>query len=131
MATGSGKTVVMAMAIAWHVLNKVADPQDKRFAKHVLVVAPGLTVRNRLRVREPAHPENYYDEFDVVPSGLREKLRQGKLLVRNWHTLAWESSERLAKKRTVDKRGEREERTRFPAARAPLTPRRTGSARRW
>jgi len=93
------------MAIAWHVLNKVADPQDKRFAKHVLVVAPGLTVRNRLRVLEPANPGNYYDEFDVVPSGLREKLRQGKLLVRNWHALAWESSERLAKKRSVDKRG--------------------------
>jgi type III restriction enzyme len=47
----------------------------------------------------------YYDEFDVVPSGLREKLRQGKLLVRNWHALAWESRERLAKKRSVDKRG--------------------------
>lgn len=105
MATGSGKTVVMAMAIAWHVLNKVADPQDKRFAKHVLVVAPGLTVRNRLRVLEPAHPDNYYDEFDVVPSGLRDKLRQGKLLVRNWHALAWDSEEWLAKKRTVDKRG--------------------------
>jgi type III restriction enzyme len=48
LATGAGKTVVMAMAIAWHVLNKVADPQDKRFAKHVFVIAPGLTVRSRL-----------------------------------------------------------------------------------
>lgn len=105
MATGSGKTVVMAMAIAWHVLNKVADPQDKRFSKHVLAVAPGLTVRNRLRVLEPAHPNNYYDEFDIVPSGLREKLRQGKVLVRNWHSLAWDSAERLAKRKSVDKRG--------------------------
>jgi len=105
LATGTGKTVVMAMAIAWHVLNKVADPQDKRFAKHVLVVAPGLTVRSRLQVLEPPRAGNYYDEFDVVPSALRERLRQGKVLVRNWHALGWESDERLAKRRSVDKRG--------------------------
>jgi type III restriction enzyme len=105
LATGTGKTVVMAMAIAWHVLNKVADPQDRRFAKHVFVVAPGLTVRSRLQVLEPAHPENYYDAFDVVPSALRERLRQGKVLVRNWHALSWETEERIQKRRSVDKRG--------------------------
>lgn len=79
LATGTGKTVVMAMAIAWHVLNKVADPQDRRFARHVLVVAPGLTVKSRLEVLEPAHDENYYDAFDVVPSALRERLLGGLL----------------------------------------------------
>ena len=105
LATGTGKTVVMAMAIAWHVLNKVADPQDRRFAKHVFVVAPGLTVRSRLQVLEPANPGNYYDEFDVVPSALRDRLRQGRVLVRNWHALGWESEERIRKKRSVDKRG--------------------------
>jgi type III restriction enzyme len=105
LATGTGKTVVMAMAIAWHVLNKVADPQDKRFAKHVFVVAPGLTVRSRLSVLEPANAGNYYDEFDVVPSALRERLRQGRVLVRNWHALRWESEERIRKQRSVDKRG--------------------------
>ena len=93
------------MTIAWQVLNKVADPQDKRFAKHVFVVAPGLTVRSRLQVLEAAHPENYYDAFDVVPSTLRERLRQGKVLVRNWHALGWETEDRLRKKRSVDKRG--------------------------
>lgn len=105
MATGSGKTIVMALVIAWHVLNKVAEPQDRRFSKHVLVVAPGLTVRNRLRVLEPAAADNFYDAFDVVPTALRERLRQGKVLIRNWHALAWENSERLARKRSVDKRG--------------------------
>ena len=54
MATGSGKTVVMAMAIAWQVLNKVAYPQDDRFAKHILIVAPGLTVKSRLQVLCPS-----------------------------------------------------------------------------
>lgn len=105
MATGSGKTIVMAMAIAWHILNKVTYPQDTRFSKHVLVVAPGLTVKSRLAVLEPSGPENYYKAFNIVPSSLRDKLRQGKVIVRNWHALNWESEEKLAKKRSVDKRG--------------------------
>ncbi len=105
MATGSGKTVVMAMAIAWHILNKVANPQDARFSKNVLVIAPGLTVKKRLQVLEPAAVGNYYEAFDIVPSALLDKLRQGKVLVRNWHALAWESEEQIKKRRSVDKRG--------------------------
>ena len=105
MATGTGKTVVMAMVIAWHVLNKVAYPQDTRFAKNVLVVAPGLTIRNRLAVLEPSHPENYYEAFRVVPPSLLDKLRQGKVIVRNWHALNWETAEQMDRKRSVDKRG--------------------------
>ena len=105
MATGSGKTIVMAMGIAWHILNKVAYPQDARFAKNVLVMAPGLTVKSRLAVLEPAGTGNYYEEFDIVPSALLDKLRQGKVLVRNWHALAWDSAEQIAKRRSVDKRG--------------------------
>ena len=105
MATGSGKTVVMAMVIAWHVLNKVANPRDVRFAKNILVVAPGLTVRSRLAVLKPSGPENYYEEFRVVPPAMRDKLRRGKVVIRNWHALNWETEERIAKKRGVDKRG--------------------------
>ena len=105
MATGSGKTVVMAMLIAWQVLNKVTYPQDARFSKYVFVVAPGLTVKSRLQVLLPSASDNYYDEFNVVPVGLKEKLRQGKILIRNWHALQWESEEKLAKKKSVDKRG--------------------------
>ncbi len=105
MATGSGKTIVMAMAIAWHILNKVTNPQDARFSKNVLVVAPGLTVKNRLAVLEPAGAANYYEAFNIVPSALLDKLRQGKVLVHNWHVLAWESETQLKKRRSVDKRG--------------------------
>ncbi|MGB2987156.1 MAG: DEAD/DEAH box helicase family protein [Phycisphaerae bacterium] len=104
MATGSGKTIVMAMLIAWQVLNKVTYPQDKRFSKSIFVVAPGLTVRSRLQVLLPDHPGNYYDEFNVVPAGLVEKLRLGSIRVRNWHVLNWETDEQIAKKRSVDKR---------------------------
>ncbi|MCD6399992.1 DEAD/DEAH box helicase family protein [candidate division WOR-3 bacterium] len=105
MATGSGKTIVMAMLIAWQVLNKVTYPQDTRFSKYIFVVAPGLTVKSRLQVLNPSSIGNYYEEFNVIPPGLFEKLRQGKVLIRNWHKLNWETEEQLSKKRSVDKRG--------------------------
>lgn len=105
MATGGGKTIVMAMLIAWQILNKVTYPQDSRFSKYVFVVAPGLTVKNRLQVLIPSSDGNYYDEFSLIPIGLKDKLRLGKVRVRNWHTLNWDSEEKLAKKKSVDKRG--------------------------
>lgn len=105
MATGSGKTIVMAMVIAWHTLNKVAYPQDARFSKNVLVIAPGLTVKSRLAVLEPAGTDNYYEAFNIVPSALLDSLRQGKVLIRNWHALAWDSEEQIKKRKSVDKRG--------------------------
>src|SRR5205807_8188021 len=63
MATGSGKTVVMSMLVAWQVLNKRRYPQDKRFTDAFLVVAPGITIRDRLRVLLPSDPNNYYKEL--------------------------------------------------------------------
>jgi type III restriction enzyme len=105
MATGTGKTIVMAMLIAWQVLNKIANNQDARFSKNVLIVAPGLTVRSRLSVLNPFDDKNYYEEFNVVPPGLLETLRQTKPKIINWHTLAWDSEEKLKKKKGVDKRG--------------------------
>jgi len=108
MATGSGKTILMSMLIAWQVVNKVTYPQDKRFSKNILVIAPGLTVKNRLEVLVPGSAGNYYQEFQIVPPGLEDKLRQGqtcRVQVRNWHKLDWESEEQLSKRRSVDKRG--------------------------
>jgi type III restriction enzyme len=108
MATGSGKTILMSMLIAWQVLNKVTYPQDKRFSKNILLIAPGLTVRNRLEVLVPGSPGNYYQEFQIIPPGLEDKLRQGqtcRIQVRNWHKLDWDSEEQVSKRRSVDKRG--------------------------
>jgi type III restriction enzyme len=108
MATGSGKTILMSMLIAWQVLSKVTYPQDKRFSKNILVIAPGLTVKNRLEVLVPGSAGNYYQEFQIIPPGLEDKLRQGqtcRVQVRNWHKLDWESEEQLSKRRSVDKRG--------------------------
>lgn len=66
MATGSGKTVVMAMLIAWQTANKAFSPRDARFTNRFLVVTPGITIRDRLRVLLPADDRNYYRERDLV-----------------------------------------------------------------
>jgi type III restriction enzyme len=105
MATGSGKTIIMAMIVAWHGLNKTANKQDARFSKNFLIVAPGLTVKSRLQVLNPSDINNYYEAFDIVPADLRERLRQCKVLIVNWHLLEWDSEEQIKKKRSVDKRG--------------------------
>ncbi len=105
MATGSGKTIVMALLIAWQVLNKVTYPQDTRFSKNILVIAPGLTVKSRLQVLIPAGSGNYYEEFNIVPLALFDRMRQGRVIIRNWQALTWDSEEKLAKKKSVDKRG--------------------------
>jgi type III restriction enzyme len=108
MATGSGKTIVMAMLIAWQVLNKAANNQDARYSKNVLLIAPGLTVRKRLDVLKPEGPDNYFDLFKIVPDSLMQALRShGRIRIINWHKLAWESDAKLAKKKGVDKRGAR------------------------
>src|ERR1017187_7723791 len=85
MATGSGKTVVMAMLIAWNALNKFASPQDGRFGDAFLIVTPGITIRDRLRVLLPNDPENYYAKMDVVPEMAREPLSRAKILITNYH----------------------------------------------
>ncbi len=63
MATGTGKTTVMAMLIAWQVLNALTYPDKKEFSHAVFIVTPGLTVKERLQVLLPSHPQNYYDIF--------------------------------------------------------------------
>src|SRR5690606_19905221 len=91
MATGSGKTVVMAMLIAWTFCNRGRRPADVRFPNGVLVVCPNLTVKERLQVLRPEHPDNDYEAFDLVPSSLLTELRKGRVLVENWHRFLPES----------------------------------------
>jgi len=71
----------MAMVIAWHILNKVANQQDVLFSENILVMAPGLTVKKRLAVLEPSAEGNYYEAFDIEPSPLLDELPQGKVPV--------------------------------------------------
>jgi type III restriction enzyme len=85
MATGSGKTVVMAMLIAWQGLNKLTAPQDPRFADAFLIVAPGLTIRDRLRVLRPNAPDNYYLARDVVRPEWLERMSALSIEIVNYH----------------------------------------------
>jgi hypothetical protein len=88
MATGAGKTTVMAMIITWQVLNALTYPKrNKDFSRAVFIVAPGLTVKERLQVLLPSEG-SYYDEFNLCPSeALRQKLNQAEVLIENWHRL--------------------------------------------
>jgi type III restriction enzyme len=77
----------MAMLIAWQTLSEVANTQDARFAKHFLVITPGITIRDRLRVLQPDHPENYYRLRDLVPAELFGSLGQARIVITNFHAL--------------------------------------------
>lgn len=86
MATGSGKTMVMGMLTAWSILNKVASKGDARFSDVVLVVCPNLTIRGRLRELDPNEADaSIYRSRDLVPPHLMPSLRQGRVLIKNWH----------------------------------------------
>ena len=97
LATGTGKTVIMAMIVAWQVLNKIVAPKDTRFSKNILVVAPGITVKDRLKVLVPRTEGNYYDTFDILPNAFKEYIYQAKVLVLNWHALAVKKKDSLPK----------------------------------
>jgi type III restriction enzyme len=91
MATGSGKTVIMSMLIAWALCNRGRVPGDKRFPSAVLICAPNLTVKERLQVLRPDHEDSYFDEFEIVPTSLKPELKKGEVLVTNWHAFLPES----------------------------------------
>jgi len=85
LATGAGKTTVMAMLIAWHTLNAVRHPNAKRFTKGFLIVAPGITIKDRLRVLQPNDPDSYYSTRQMVPEDMLRDLGQAKIVITNYH----------------------------------------------
>ncbi|MFZ1590399.1 MAG: DEAD/DEAH box helicase family protein, partial [Candidatus Microthrix parvicella] len=95
MATGSGKTVVMAMLIAWQTINKVATPRDARFSKRFLIVTPGITIRDRLRVLRPEEDVNYYAQRDLVPQGLWPLMFEAQIVITNYHSFLLRDSKEI------------------------------------
>jgi type III restriction enzyme len=85
LATGTGKTAVMAMIIAWQTINAVRRPQSGRFTRGFLVVTPGLTIRDRLRVLQPNDPYSYYASRELVPSDMLPDLERAKIVITNFH----------------------------------------------
>ncbi|TVQ96100.1 MAG: restriction endonuclease [Desulfovibrionales bacterium] len=93
MATGAGKTTVMAMIIAWQTINAVRRPGSKRFTRGFLVVTPGITIRDRLRVLHPTDMDSYYANRELVPQDMLEDLHRAKIVITNYH--AFKLRERL------------------------------------
>jgi type III restriction enzyme len=85
MATGSGKTTVMAMIIAWQTINAVRRPTSKRFSRGFLVMTPGITIRDRLRVLQPNDPDSYYASRELVPRDMLDDLKRAKIVITNYH----------------------------------------------
>jgi len=86
LATGAGKTTVMAMLIAWQAVNAARRPQSKRFTRGVLIVTPGLTIRDRLRVLQPNDPDSYYKSRELVPNDMLGDIERVKIVITNYHS---------------------------------------------
>ena len=85
LATGAGKTTVMAMLIAWQTINSVRRPASKNFTRGFLICAPGLTIKDRLRVLQPNDPDSYYESREIVPQDMLPDLQSAKILITNFH----------------------------------------------
>ncbi len=86
LATGTGKTTVMAMLIAWQTINAVRRPTSKKFTRGFLIVTPGITIRDRLRVLQPNDPDSYYQSRQLVPNDMLGDLERTKIVITNYHT---------------------------------------------
>ena len=87
LATGAGKTTVMAMIIAWQTVNAVRHPNSSRFTRGFLVVTPGLTIKDRLRVLQPNDPDSYYASRELVPNDMLQDLKKARIVITNYHAL--------------------------------------------
>jgi len=85
LATGAGKTTVMAMLIAWQTINFVRRPGSKHFTKGFLIVTPGLTIKDRLRVLQPNDPDSYYSTRELVPTDMLDDIKKARIVITNFH----------------------------------------------
>ena len=85
MATGAGKTTVMAMIMAWQTVNAVRSPTSKLFTRGFLLVAPGITIRDRLRVLLPSDPDSYYKSRELLPADMLADMGKAKIVITNYH----------------------------------------------
>jgi type III restriction enzyme len=97
LATGAGKTTVMAMIIAWQTVNAVRRPGSTHFTRGFLVVSPGLTIRDRLRVLQPNDPDSYYEDRELVPGDMLGDLERAKIVITNYHAFRLRDRTELSK----------------------------------
>src|SRR5439155_13394303 len=97
LATGAGKTTVMAMLIAWQTINAVRRPNSGKFSRGFLVVTPGLTIKDRLRVLQPNDPDSYYQSRELVPGDMLADLDRAKIVITNFHPFKLRETLELSK----------------------------------
>ena len=97
LATGAGKTTVMAMLIAWQTVNAARHPQSGRFTRGFLVVTPGITIKDRLRVLQPNDPDSYYRSRELLPSDMLPDLEKAKIVITNYHAFKLRERTELSK----------------------------------
>ena len=85
LATGAGKTTVMSMLIAWQTANAVRRPGSRKFTRGFLIVTPGLTIKDRLRVLQPNDPDSYYQSREIVPGDMLADLERARIVITNYH----------------------------------------------
>lgn len=97
LATGAGKTTVMAMLIAWQSVNAARRPQSKKFTRGFLIVAPGITIKDRLRVLQPNDPDAYYRDRELVPADMLGDIAHAKIVITNYHSFKLRERMELSK----------------------------------
>ena len=97
LATGAGKTTVMAMIIAWQTINAIRRPGSSSFTRGFLVVTPGITIRDRLRVLQPNDPDNYYNNSELVPGDMVGEMERAKIVITNFHAFKLRDRMELSK----------------------------------
>lgn len=97
LAPGAGKTTVMAMLIAWQTINAVRRPNSRKFTRGFLIVTPGITIRDRLRVLQPNDPDSYFTTRELVPNDMLEDIKRAKIIITNFHVLKLRECMELSK----------------------------------
>jgi type III restriction enzyme len=97
LATGAGKTTVMAMLIAWQTVNANRRPNSRNFTRGFVIVTPGLTIKDRLRVLQPNDPDSYYKTRELVPSDMLPDLNHAKIVITNYHAFKLRETVEISK----------------------------------
>lgn len=109
MATGAGKTTVMAMLIAYHAVNKSRQPKSDKYSDKFLVITPGITIRDRLRVLLPQDPNNYYEKSGIVPPDMVGDIKKATVIITNYHAFKHRETLNISKRQRQLLRGNDEQ----------------------
>src|ERR1700738_42342 len=97
LATCAGKTTVMAMLIAWQAINASRHEGSKNFTRGFVLCAPGLTIKDRLRVLQPNDPDSYYASRQLVPGDMLDDVNRAKIVITNYHAFKLRERVELSK----------------------------------